>query len=147
MGSGVIVGAALAAAAGSVFPWISGEAVVAGAALMVPDSQLIALVVGCAVAQMAGKLGIYAMARWAPERMPERARRLLARTDRFRARPALLVWATATGSMVALPPFYLVTLASGVLRVPIAHFAIAGLCGTLARYGVVAFIAQSLTTG
>jgi membrane protein YqaA with SNARE-associated domain len=144
MGVSVIVAAALAAAMGSVLPWINGEAVVAGAAVVVPSSQLAALVLACASAQMAGKLGVYALARWAPDRMPLRARRLLSRAERFRERRALLTGAIVTGSMVALPPFYLVTLASGVLRVPIVHFAIAGLCGTLARYGVVAFLAQSL---
>lgn len=143
----VVVGTALAVAAGGIFPWINGEAVVVAAALVTPRGLTPLLVVVCAVAQMAAKLALYAVARWMPERMPERARRLLARVEPFRERRALLAASVVSGSMVALPPFYLVTLASGVLRVPIAHFALAGLAGTLVRYGAVALAAQALMTG
>jgi len=143
----VVVGAALAVAAGGIFPWINGEAVVARAALATSRGQVLQLVVACAAAQMASKLALFAVARWTPERMPKRARRLLARVEPFRERRALLMASVVSGSIVALPPFYLVTLASGVVRLPIAHFALAGLCGTLVRYGAVAMAARALTTG
>jgi len=143
----IVAGAALAVAAGGIFPWINGEAVVGAAALVTPRAHLPFLVAACAATQTASKLVLYAIARWMPERMPERARRLLVRVERFRDRRALLAASVVSSSMIALPPFYLVTLASGALRVPIAHFALAGLIGTLVRYGAVALAAQALATG
>jgi membrane protein YqaA with SNARE-associated domain len=143
----IVAGAALAVAAGGIFPWINAEAVVGAAALVTPRAHVPSLVAACAVTQMASKLVLYAIARWMPERMPERARRLLARVEPFGDRRALLAASVVSSSMIALPPLYFVTLACGALRVPVAHFALAGLSGTLVRYGAIALAAQALTTG
>jgi membrane protein YqaA with SNARE-associated domain len=85
--------------------------------------------------------------RWVPERMPARARQFVNRVEIFRQRRGLLVLAIFSGSAIALPPFYLVTLACGMLRVPFALFAIAGLAGTISRYGFLAWFATALTAG
>lgn len=143
MDASVLIGAAVAVAAGGILPWINSEVVVVGAALLTPESGLPALVLACSAAQMSAKAVLYGVVRWVPERMPDRVRRFADRVDVFRERRGFLVLAVFSGSAVALPPFYLVTLACGVLRVPFVLFAIAGLAGTISRYGFLAWFATA----
>jgi len=147
MDAGLLIGAAATVAVGGILPWINGEVVVAGAALLTPQSGLPVLVVACAVAQMSAKAVLYGVIRWMPERMPARARQLTSRIEAYRKRRGLLVLAVFSGSAVALPPFYLVTMACGMLRVPFPLFVIAGLAGTISRYGFLAWIAAGLAAG
>ena len=147
MDAGLLIGAAATVAAGGILPWINSEVVVAGAALLTPESGLPALVLACSAAQMSAKAILYGVIRWVPERMPARARQFVNRVEVFRQRRGLLVLAVFSGSAIALPPFYLVTLACGMLRVPFALFAIAGLAGTISRYGFLAWFATALTAG
>jgi membrane protein YqaA with SNARE-associated domain len=147
MDAGVLIGAAMAVAASGVFPWINGEAVVVGAAMLTPAARLPVLVMVCACAQMAAKSLVYGLVRWTPERLPARAGRLLAKAERLGRSRALLIAAILSGSLVAIPPFYLVTIACGTLRVPFGVFAAAGLGGTISRYGLLAWAATALTAG
>jgi membrane protein YqaA with SNARE-associated domain len=147
MDAGVLIGAAATVALGGIFPWINGEVVVAGAALLTPQSGLPVLVLACAAAQMSAKAVLYAVTRWVPERLPARARQFATRVEAFRERRGLLVLAVFSGSAAAIPPFYLVTLACGMLRVPFALFAIAGLAGTISRYGALAWFAAAIAAG
>lgn len=62
----------------------------------------------------------------------------------------VLIGAAATVALGGIFPwinFYLVTMACGMLRVPFALFAIAGLVGTISRYGLLAWFAASLAGG
>jgi len=144
---GIVIGAALTCAVGGILPWINSEVVVVAAALIVPPTALPVLVGGCALGQMSSKAGVYGVARWAPHLLPKRARALLEPAERYRDRRRLLVGAVFLGSAVSLPPFYLVTLASGLLRVPFVLFSLAGFCGTAARYSILVWAACSLGAG
>ena len=145
MDASLLIGAAVTVALGGILPWINGEVVVAGAALLTPQSGLPVLVLSCSAAQMSAKAVLYGVIRWMPERMPARARRFTSRIEAYRKRRGLLVLAVFSGSAVALPPFYLVTLACGMLRVPFALFAIVGLAGTISRYGFLAWFATGFS--
>ena len=147
MDIGIVVGAALTCALGGVFPWINSEVVILGAALLVPPVTLPLLVAACATGQMTSKAGVYAVTRWAPHVLPERARTLLAKAERYRDRRGVLVGAVFLGSAVSLPPFYLVTLASGLLRVPFVVFCLVGLLGTATRYAVLVTTACAFGAG
>lgn len=144
MDMSVLIGAALTCVVGGFLPWVNTEIVVVGASFILPPSVAPALVIACALAQMASKATIYGITRWAPERLPERARRLIARAERYRGRRLILGGAVLSGALIAIPPFYLVTLACGVLRVPFAVFAAAGLLGTSVRYGFLVWVAAAL---
>lgn len=141
----ILGGAAVACLLGGVLPWISSEVVVVGAALVLPAELLPALVFGCAVTQMTSKSALYGLTRLAPHRLPRKAQRLLSGAGRLAKRKPTIGTVVLTGAMFAVPPFYLVTVACGVLRVPFASFALLGLVGTTARYGVLAWL--SLTLG
>lgn len=142
----VLVGAAGACLAGGVLPWINSEIALMGASLLVPASTLPVLVVACSLAQMTAKCGLYGVTRWAPDRLPPRARALLGRARCYEGRQRLLGAAAFSGALMALPPFYLITLACGLLRVPFVVFVLAGAAGTTARYGLLAWLACSIAS-
>jgi len=141
----LFVGAGLTCLLGGVFPWISAEVVVVGTALLLPPAGVPALVLGCATGQMASKAGVYGLSRVAPHRLPERLRRLLSRTDRLRGRGHLMAFMVLPSALVSLPPFYLVTIACGVMRLPFALYALLGLLGTTARYAFLAWLSITLS--
>jgi membrane protein YqaA with SNARE-associated domain len=134
----VLAGAVLVCVLGGVIPWINTEVAVIGAALLVPRSALPVLVIACALGQMSAKAALYGVTRWAPHRLPARARAFLERAEKYRDRRRLLAVAIFSGAFIAVPPFYIVTLACGLLRVPFLLFLIAGIAGTALRYGFVA---------
>lgn len=139
----VVVGVFFASVASGLFPWINGELLVAGAAVVVPPEQLPLLILAATAGQLGAKGGIYAVARWAPERLPARARTLMEKYGhRGRGRRTATA-AVLSGAAVGLPPFYLVTLAAGVLRLPVALFGVASTLGLIARYAVVASVAAT----
>lgn len=142
MDLGIVLGAALGCAVGGILPWVNSELVLLAAAVALPPTALTPLVLACAASQMCAKGAIYGVTRWAPERLPKRARAALERVERYRTRRRLVAAAVFFGSAVSVPPFYLVTLASGVLKVPFLVFALAGLGGTAVRYGTLVWIAR-----
>jgi membrane protein YqaA with SNARE-associated domain len=140
----LFVAAALTCVLGGVFPWINAELVVVATALLLPPATVPALVLGCAAGQMASKAGVYGLSRAAPHRLPERLRRLVMRAERLRERKHAMAAMVLSSALVALPPFYLVTIASGMMRLPFALYALLGLLGTTARYGFLAWLAITL---
>ena len=143
----LLLGAAATCALGGILPWISAEAVLLATALALPPGLLPTLVLSCALGQMVGKGGLYGLMRWAPHRLPERARRVLDRVEPLSRRSGILGSSVFTGAAAGLPPFYLVTLASGLAGLPLATFALAGLGGCVLRYGVVLWGAGALGWG
>jgi membrane protein YqaA with SNARE-associated domain len=147
MEPGILIGAALTCALGGLLPWINSELVILGAAVLLPTAALPVLVAACATTQLASRSVVYGLTRWAPHKLPERARTILARADKYHGRRGLLVGAVFVGSAVSVPPFYLVTLASGLLKVPFVLFILAGFSGTLIRYSFLVWAACSLGAG
>lgn len=121
---------------GGFLPWVNAEAAVVGAALVLPPPLVPLLVVGAALAQVTAKGTLYGLARWAPQGLPQKARAQLERLSglaRRRRYPTLFA-----SSTLGVPPFYLVTLASGTVAVPFGAFLAAGFGGSVIRYAVVA---------
>ena len=143
----VIAGVFLACLAGGVLPWINAELVVAGAAAVAGPTQLPGVVLAASLGHMIGKGGLYALARWAPQRLPEKARSRLATSRSLADGRRAATVAVLSSATVGLPPFYLVTLAAGVLRVPAVLFAGAGLAGLALRYTAVVWAASAAAGG
>jgi len=139
MDPSVVIGAVMVCALGGVIPWINTEVAVIGAVLLVSPSALPVLVIACALAQMSAKAALYGVTRWAPHKLPARARAFLARAEKYRDRQRLLGVAIFSGAFIAIPPFYIVTLACGLVRVPFLLFLAAGIAGTALRYSFVAW--------
>ena len=143
----VIVTAASTCALSGIFPWISAEVVLLGTALALPPAYLPALVVACAVGQMVGKAGLYGVMRWAPDRLPERAQKVLKKVEGMAKRRGVLGGAVFSGAAAGIPPFYIVTLAAGLARLPMMLFVVAGLLGSVVRYGALMWSAGALGWG
>lgn len=139
---GLLVGTAVS----GLVPLVNAELLVIGAAVAVPDVGLPAVAAVTAVAavgQMATKTLLFGLARWAPSRLPGRARRRLDRAvdavSRRNGAAGSLVFTSAT---LGLPPFYGVSLACGALRMRLETFLVAGGAGRVVRFGVLAWVAH-----
>lgn len=141
----LILSSTVAIAAAGALPSGTAEVVLLGTAVAVSDAGVPVAIVACALAQMVTKSAIYGLARWAPARLPKRARGMLERAEEFGGRTRLVLPAVFTGALASVPPFYLVTVACGALRVPFWTFVTAGLAGTLVRYGTLVLVASRLT--
>ena len=136
----LVVGAALTCVLSGVVPWINAELVIIGAAFLVSPAAVPPLVLGCAVGQMASKAGVYGLSRVAPHRLPGRMRRLVARAEGMRGRRHTMAAVVLSSALVSLPPFYLVTIACGVMRVPFVPYVLLGLVGTTTRYAFLVWL-------
>ncbi|HUR20386.1 MAG TPA: hypothetical protein VMZ90_06215 [Vicinamibacterales bacterium] len=137
MSGALIGGAFVSSVISGLVPLVNGEIVVAGAALAsTPDARL-PLLAACALGQMLAKTGLYGLARWSPDRLPLRGRKILARARELRLGGGRSVVVVLTSACIGLPPFYLVSLAAGALRIPSPLFVIAGTAGIVARYAVI----------
>ncbi len=136
---GLLIGTAVS----GIVPLVNAEVLVAAAALALPAACLPAVALVSTVGQMSTKSLLYGLARWAPARLPARARSALERaasaaSSRGRAAGPLIFSSAAVG----LPPFYGVALACGALKVRPWTFVLAGAAGRAVRFGVVAWTAR-----
>ncbi|HEU4630253.1 MAG TPA: VTT domain-containing protein [Gemmatimonadaceae bacterium] len=126
----------------AVVPFVNAELYLLAAASVASSRLAPALVVAAALGQMLGKSLMYYAGRGALRLPSERLRRMVATVERrYREEGAA---GAAVGSTVilasaglGLPPFYVVSIACGILRIPFAQFFVLGLLGRLARFGVI----------
>ena len=130
----------VASVVSGLIPIVNAEVLVAGAAVAAPPGYVIPVVAVCSLGQIVAKVGLYAGARWLPERLPEKAR---ARLDRASEKTKRLEQAGFTlvlvSSVVGIPPFYLIALAAGAMRLNLTWFIVVGLVGRVVRFGIVAY--------
>lgn len=144
MNSQLILGAFLSSVLSGFVPIVNGEVVAVTAAMLVTPDAHGPLLAACVGGQMLAKLCLYGIARWSPKRLPTRAQGAIARFEALSQKRGsmLIVFASAA---IGMPPFYLVTIAAGALRLPAVLFAACGMAGTLARYAVVVWGATRFT--
>jgi membrane protein YqaA with SNARE-associated domain len=125
-------------------PWVNAELVMLSAVPLAKSEMHLAwLVTLVTLGQMTGKSLMY----WLSRSMPaNRWPRLQAGVERFGHRfvdrPASAMGITLLSSTVGFPPFYLVSVAAGALRVSFAPFLMVGTIGRLAHFAAVAFLPQ-----
>ena len=129
------------AAASSLLPVSPVEAILVALSATAPPSLLLPVAVLATLGHMAAKIVVYLGSRKTTPVVParqraalERVRALLLRRRRVRALTVLL---SAFGG---LPPFYLVTVCCGVLRLPLRDFIIVGTVGRGLRFGALALL-------
>lgn len=126
----------------AVVPFVNAELYLLAAAAVASSRLVPALVVAAALGQMLGKSFMYYAGRGALRLPSERLRRMVATVER-RYRQEGAAGAAIGGTVIlasaslGLPPFYVVSIACGVLRIPFAQFFVLGLLGRLVRFGVV----------
>lgn len=143
-----LAGLFLATAVSGVVPLVNAEVLVMAAAAALPMALLPVVVVVSVAGQMITKTWLFALARWAPQRLPRRGQAALDRAAatlaRRRGTASSVVFASAA---VGLPPFYGVSLASGVLGMRLPTFVLSGSAGRAIRFGVLAWVGHGLVGG
>ena len=121
-------------------PFVNAEVVVAGAAVAAPPGYMIPVIVVCSVGQMLAKVALYAGMRWLPERLPAKATQ---RLDRASEKVKKLEQAGLTlvlvSAVVGLPPFYLISLAAGAMKLSLTGFIVTGTVGRGVRFAIIAY--------
>lgn len=133
---GLFVGAAIS----GVLPLVNAELLVMAAAAAVPGGAVLVLALVTTAGQMVTKTGLYGLARWAPDRLPEKARKALGRASaRLEARQGAAGTTVLASAALGFPPFYGVSLACGVLRVRLRTFLLPGTAGRFVRFAALAW--------
>jgi membrane protein YqaA with SNARE-associated domain len=122
-------------------PLVNGEVYLIAAILVAGDpaiAMVLALLV--AVGQMIAKIGLYHAARGAARlgrstRLGARLDQAQALAERWRGKPLTVLFVSA---VTGLPPFYLVSLLAGVLRIRLGTFVALGLVGRVLRFVALA---------
>jgi len=132
------------AVASAVFPWVNAEVIVLSLPAVAPSrAALILLVLIATAGQMTGKCFLYWAGRKGNKVLPGRAGQILTKwRDRLEARPSKAVALVLISSVVGLPPFYLMTLLAGALRMNFLVYLTAGTAGRLVRFGVLVTLPQ-----
>jgi len=132
------------AVASAVFPWVNAEVIVLSLPAVAPSrAALILLVLIATAGQMTGKCFLYWAGRKGNKVLPGRAGQILTKwRDRLEARPSRAVALVLISSVVGLPPFYLMTLLAGALRMNFLVYLTAGTAGRLVRFGVLVTLPQ-----
>jgi len=137
----------LAAAVSGVVPLVNAELLVIGAAAAAPSGTVLVLALTTAVGQMVTKTGLYGLARWAPKRLPIKARTAVDRASRkLEARSGTTGITVLASAVLGIPPFYGVSLACGVLRVRLGTFLVSGTVGRFVRFALLAWGGKEAAT-
>ena len=124
-------------------PIVNAEIFLAGLSMWAVRSpgQLPLIVAMAAVGQMTAKVLLYyaglGMFQLPRGRWKERIARARGRLDKWREKPYFVYGLSAS---VGLPPFYLVSLAAGALRINFTLFCVIGVIGRALRFAVVVAI-------
>jgi membrane protein YqaA with SNARE-associated domain len=127
---------------GSFVPLVNTELVVLGAAAAAPPALLLPLILIAATTQMAAKSVLYfaggglLRVSW--------SRRLSAALERGRGTQRSGSLFLFVSALTGFPPFYLVSIASGAMRVPFARFLIIGMAGRTIRFIAVVMLPHFL---
>lgn len=131
-----------------VVPLVNAELLVVAAAVAVPPAALPLVVVASTVGQMVSKTLLFGLARWAPAKLPDRATARLDRAvEAVRERGGTAGTLLFASALVGLPPFYGLSLAAGVLGMPLPLFLATGTSGRALRFAGIAWSAHYLGAG
>lgn len=134
----------------AVLPWVNAELMLlAVAAPMRSNTDVLALVLAVTAGQVCGKAALYWIARRAAWRSPEgRVSRAVGRWREACERRQRSTQTMMTLSAIfGLPPFYVTTVAAGALRVDFARFLIAAIVGRLVHFSAVALAPLAIHAG
>ncbi len=125
----------------AVIPLLHAEAYLITVSALTPPALSWALVLAGTAGQMAGKVIMYGAGRGALRLPGERLqRRLAAAAARYEGRRklgnALIFLSASTG----LPPFFVISVVAGMLRVPLVTFIFFGTVGRFLRFAVAVFL-------
>ena len=131
------------AAAGSVLPFSPIEPYLLALSTVAPREWIIPLALLATASHMVGKALLYWASRRAAGVIPSRYQPHVDGTSkRLRASVPLRYATMLASGMVGVPPFYLVTVLAGTLRVSLAEFLLIGTVGRAVRFIALAALPQ-----
>jgi membrane protein YqaA with SNARE-associated domain len=137
----VVAGTFFFCVGSALIPVLHAEAYLVAATLLTPPELHWPLVVAAASGQMVGKVGMYLAGRGlllVPGR--RMADQIAAATAKYRERKALGGGLVFISAAAGLPPFYLVSIAAGMLHFPLPRFVVLGLIGRAIRFALAVFL-------
>lgn len=136
----LLSGLLFASVVSGVVPVVNAELLVLAAAATMPLVGVPVIAAVSTFGQMISKTALFAMARWAPARLPRKAHDALARASGAVDRRPRALWSLVFASAVTgLPPFYGTSLASGAVGMSLGRFVTAGSLGRFLRFGALAW--------
>lgn len=131
--------------ASAVFPWVNAEVIVLSLPALAPSrSALLLLTLVATAGQMTGKSVLYWTGRKSLTFLSHRrtGRILQKWTDRLEARPVKAVLFVLLSALTGLPPFYVMTVVAGALKMNFPTYLAVGTAGRLVRFGALVTIPQ-----
>jgi membrane protein YqaA with SNARE-associated domain len=139
------VAAVVVGVVGSLLPLSPIEPLLLGLAASAPAPLVLPIVALTTAATMAAKTLVYLASRGAEPALPARQRASLERVRVLLSRRRRVQLLTVLVSALAgLPPFYLVTVCCGVLRLPLRDYLVVGALGRGLRFAAIALLPQLL---
>ncbi len=132
----------------AIFPFVNAEVVLLGYVVAAKAGWREALVFAAimAVGQMVGKAGMYWFGRGAAHVPSERTRRSIERWEvRLRRSPRTVMLFVLLSASTGFPPFYVLSILVGTLRINFWAFFGVGLVGRLARFGLIAMFPSGIS--
>jgi membrane protein YqaA with SNARE-associated domain len=128
----------------AVFPWVNAEVMVLSLPVLAQSPyELTALVLVATAGQMTGKVAVYWTGRGAGKIPKKRTAEAMERwRQRFERRPGSASGFVFLSSAVGIPPFYVMSLVAGALKLGFGRYLLYGTCGRLVRFGLIAFAPQ-----
>ena len=125
----------------AVVPWVNAELIVLSFPVLTQSPlELTALVLVATAGQMTGKIAVYWTGRGAGKLPKKRTAAAIERwRQRFERKPASASGFVFLSSAVGIPPFYVMSLVAGALKLDFGRYFFFGTCGRLVRFGLVAF--------
>ena len=123
-------------------PWVNGEVILLSMTALAhsPWARVLLVLSACA-GQMAGKCVLYCAGKGVIPLRSDRMKKTISTwKGRFEQSPSKLLSLVFVSSAVGIPPFYVVTLLAGVLRLRFGPFFAVGACGRLVRFSALAFV-------
>ena len=125
----------------AIIPVLHAETYLVTASLIAPPELRWPLVIAATSGQMLGKVGMYYAGRGTRLIPGERMqRRIQLATARYREKRRIGSGLVFVSAMSGFPPFYLVSIAAGMLTFPLMPFIILGFAGRLIRFAVAVFL-------
>ncbi len=124
-------------------PLVSAELLVLSVVALAPRALALPLAAVATLGQMTGKTALFLASRGVLRlprgRVADKLERALARVDPCARPTGWLLFLSAVGG---LPPFYLMTIASGLLRVRLGRYLVLGASGRFLRFGALVLLPQ-----
>jgi membrane protein YqaA with SNARE-associated domain len=138
----------VSAVVGSLLPVSPTEPLLLALAAVAPPQLALPIAALATAGQMAGKVALYLGSRRADRALSQRNREKVQRASAGMNRsPALQSLTLMLSGATGVPPFYGVTVLSGVLHVPIGRFLLFGTIGRGARFAAIVLVPRLLAGG